>query len=490
MSPVVRGGRAVITLVALLALASAQRQNGDQGRIGLDVAIVVLVVLVGLVNWLVTRWSFDGVTLRFETGLLRRDARQLPVARIQAVDVAQPLLARFFGLAELKITLAGGGRQTRLAYLSEPRANELRAALLAAHHGQHPATPEPAEVAGLVVPTGRLVASVVLSAPSFLLVLLVMGVVVVGLESRKGLAGALVVFLGYLFAMAAAVWNRFNVLYGFTVASAPDGIRIRRGLLGTVSETIPVRRIQAVRQIEPLLWRLLGWCRLEVDLARVPGREGGGGGSGQVRKTLLPVGSRALAETLRSLVIGSVAFEPTRPPRPALVKSPLSYHFLAAGHDGTIAVATTGRVCRRTCWVPLEKLQSIRRVQGPVQRRLGLATVHVDVAGRQVEAEFRDRAVAEADSLVGQLATLSRAARTRSAPEPRPMALVDGQRPDNDPLSSPVAPQSPAVPPPSSLPGPGWYPDPSGRHQHRYWDGGRWTEHVYDEGRTSVVDPL
>ncbi|TMK53496.1 MAG: DUF2510 domain-containing protein [Actinobacteria bacterium] len=33
-----------------------------------------------------------------------------------------------------------------------------------------------------------------------------------------------------------------------------------------------------------------------------------------------------------------------------------------------------------------------------------------------------------------------------------------------------------------------WYPDPSGRHEHRYWDGSRWTEHVASHGRQSV-DP-
>jgi uncharacterized protein YxjI len=28
-----------------------------------------------------------------------------------------------------------------------------------------------------------------------------------------------------------------------------------------------------------------------------------------------------------------------------------------------------------------------------------------------------------------------------------------------------------------------WYPDPSGRHEHRYWDGTGWTEHVASHGR-------
>ena len=31
-----------------------------------------------------------------------------------------------------------------------------------------------------------------------------------------------------------------------------------------------------------------------------------------------------------------------------------------------------------------------------------------------------------------------------------------------------------------------WHPDPSGRHQSRWWDGGRWTEHVSDAGQVGV----
>lgn len=34
----------------------------------------------------------------------------------------------------------------------------------------------------------------------------------------------------------------------------------------------------------------------------------------------------------------------------------------------------------------------------------------------------------------------------------------------------------------------GWHPDPTGRHQHRYWDGQEWTEHVADAG-VSATDP-
>ena len=32
----------------------------------------------------------------------------------------------------------------------------------------------------------------------------------------------------------------------------------------------------------------------------------------------------------------------------------------------------------------------------------------------------------------------------------------------------------------------GWYPDPSGRHSHRWWDGAAWTEHVADRPAKSA----
>ena len=36
---------------------------------------------------------------------------------------------------------------------------------------------------------------------------------------------------------------------------------------------------------------------------------------------------------------------------------------------------------------------------------------------------------------------------------------------------------------------PGWQPDPSGRHEYRYWDGSTWTDDVSDAGMTAV-DPV
>ena len=50
----------------------------------------------------------------------------------------------------------------------------------------------------------------------------------------------------------------------------------------------------------------------------------------------------------------------------------------AAGADDRVFVARRGRLRRETDIVPHEKVQSARLTQGPLQRRLGLATVHLD----------------------------------------------------------------------------------------------------------------
>jgi putative membrane protein len=464
LSPVTRIGRLGPAVVIWFVLSSHRSQGGkDSAEIYYVVGITVFLAILGVVHWLVTRWRIDGDTLRIETGLIRRDSRQLPLARIQAVDIVRPFFARVLGLSELRMRLAGSGSTDgKLAYLTDLEARELRAFLLAGHQGLTPEAAGTTTRPMAVVGTGRLAASIALSGMSvFLFCAVVTLLIVSDLTPRAGAKIAGILFI-YLLSIGSALWRRLAGAYHFDASEAPEGVRIRRGLLQTVSETIPHGRIQAVRRIEPLLWRPFGWCRLEVDIAGAGSRNQRGEGSSVARKALLPVGTHQDAWHLVSRLLGGPAPALTRPPRQARVKAPLSYHFLSAGHDTTHAVCVTGRLRKVTAWVPLEKSQSIRRVQGPLQRLLGLASVHVDSAGRRARAEFRDRSVAEADLLVGELTELSRAARLLLG------AAAVGPSPEE------------------GAPPPGWYPDPTGRHQSRYWDEGQWTDHVGNGGATAL----
>jgi hypothetical protein len=66
-----------------------------------------------------------------------------------------------------------------------------------------------------------------------------------------------------------------------------------------------------------------------------------------------------------------------------------------------------------------------------------------------------------------------------------PHAPLDQPVPFDQPVPSPPGgDESPAT-----LVPPSWHPDPSGRHEFRFWDGTRWTEHVTDGGRPSIDPP-
>jgi putative membrane protein len=416
VSPIVRAGRAAIA-IAILLLPAALR-GGDLRQDWPQLAIVGVLLVVGFVSWLVTRWRIDGDDLRIETGLLRRQSLRFPLTQVQAVDVVRPGLARMFRVAELRLRMAGStGATGRLAYLPERDVEPLRTRLLAlAREGADGVAPaeEVDERVLASVPTGRLAASILLSDVGFLAIAILAGLLVTALEApaatTEAFGGGAVWVIGGL----TILWRRFNQEYKLTVAEASDGLRLRSGLVALTSETIRPGRVQAVRMVEPFLWRRLGWCRLEVDIAGRQRRKGEGEAQRAPLRAVLPVGSRALAEELLARIVADAPTDRLRPPRRALVKSPLRYRFLSFGRTDTCVVTTTGRIRRVTAWVPLDKVQSFRRVQGPVQRRLGLASIHLDTAGRSVHANLRDRDVEEADGVLENLVALARAAR-RSA---------------------------------------------------------------------------
>jgi putative membrane protein len=216
-----------------------------------------------------------------------------------------------------------------------------------------------------------------------------------------------------ILAVVTGVWRRFNGDYGLTVTQAPDGLRLRSGLVQTSAEVIPHGRVQAVRMVEPILWRPWGWARLEVDLAGRQRRKGENRAESKQLRAVLPVGGRTEALDLLERLVPGAPAPADPPPARARWKSPLRFHNLAVARTDGLVTTRTGRLGRVTVWVPLERAQSLRRVEGPLQRRLGLASVHVDAAGRALHATLRDRDRGEADAALGDLVALARAARRR-----------------------------------------------------------------------------
>jgi putative membrane protein len=420
LSPVVRGGRGTIAVVllALPTLIGGRTPTESLVQIGL----IALVTVLATVSWLVTRWRIDDDDLQIETGLIRRRSLRFPLSQLQSVDIVRPGLARVFGLAELRLRMGGATGDTgRLAYLPEREVDALRLRLLTLAGGAA-ALPEvqavdapPPERVLTTVPTGRLIASILISGVGMLVEVVAVGLIVTAVLSPRAAAGIITGQLFAILAVAAIVWRRFNQEYRLTVAESSDGLHVHSGLIALTAETIRPGRVQAVRMVEPFLWRRLGWCRLEVDVAGRQRSKGEGQAQRGRLQTLLPVGSRELVEELLDRLVPDRPRFGTPAPGRARWKSPLRYRMLGVGRTSTCVATSSGRLRRITCWVPLEKAQSFRHVQGPVQRRMRLATVHVDTAGRGVRAALRDRDVAEAAREIEELPELARVARRRYA---------------------------------------------------------------------------
>jgi hypothetical protein len=73
-------------------------------------------------------------------------------------------------------------------------------------------------------------------------------------------------------------------------------------------------------------------------------------------------------------------------------------------------------------------------------------------------------------------------------PPPSPTTYPTAGPPVYPGAGPPAYPTGPPIYP-TAAPPPGWHPDPSGRHQHRYWDGARWTEHI-SNGGVAGTDPV
>jgi len=306
LTPIARIGRLVPAFVLLL-LVSTVHSKAENGTAETDylIAFTLISAVYGYIHWVVTRWRFEGDTLRIESGLLRKDSRRLPLGRIQAVDIVRPFLARLLGVSELRIRLAGsGGTDGKLAYLSEAQAAELRLVLLAGHVDITAATSSNTGLPMASVDTARLLASVFLSLVTIIVVGTVSALIILDQFEPRTAAGATAFLAVYLLSAAGVIWRRLSGQYAFIAVEAPEGVRIQRGLLQTISETVPYGRIQAVRQVEPLLWRPFGWCRLEVDVAGATGRNQRGEGTSVVRKALLPVGSQQDSWHLLARLLG------------------------------------------------------------------------------------------------------------------------------------------------------------------------------------------
>ncbi|MDQ0754605.1 PH domain-containing protein [Arthrobacter sp. B3I4] len=440
--------------------------------------VLLLTVLGFVLSWYFTRYQVADGYVRVNTGFLFKQQRQARLDRVQAIDVVQPLLARIFGLAELRFEVADAGQSAvHLAYLRVDEARRLRAAILAGAAGSAPgavgaavaqgqenppgpphAVAEALERPVLTVPPQRLAGSLVLSEQTVVLVLGAAASVLLSAvtENRSFYFYLIPAGLGIL----AAYWNSFNKGYNFTAAVSDDGIRLRYGLLDTLAQTLPPGRIQALRVSQPPLWRILGWYRMQVNVA---GYGAPGNGDSASRTTLLPVGTLPEVLAMLSLVlpdpgtpdpvrvftaglhglapIPGAAGTPARSiggpaaggvpggaaapddggfvttPQRARLLAPLGWRRNGFTATDTALLIRSGRWWRHLVLVPHQRTQSMALQQGPLARRFRVADLVLHTTAGPVAPRLIQVGLDEGRALLDAQAARARTARKQQLSE-------------------------------------------------------------------------
>jgi putative membrane protein len=394
-----------------------------------------------IAQWWFRTFELQADDLVVSGGVLTRHEQIVPYHRVQQVDIHRGLLEQVFGLAELRIDTAGSSEgRVQLRLLALPTASAIRAHVLErrAHSEGAPAAPEtgPAETVHpwsapaspqrtiLAVPAGRLLlAGATATAPvavACIVTLAAAATALVGVLSgttpTHTLAGAAAfAFLLVAATFALAAFSMLLQYAGLTVSEVGDDLRVDYGVFDKQHLTVPRRRVQHVSISDNPVRRLFGMVDVTVHSAAAPGAQRAS------HLTVVAFPRDQVARFLASLMQDPDWHVPALAPRsraahrrarirrvallcvPALVAAiaffPAGLVSVAvavaagwlwgdlahrrAGYAVTAGVAVfgAGAVAHRVHIVPRRRVQSARTSSSPLQRRVGLATCSLDVAG-------------------------------------------------------------------------------------------------------------
>ncbi len=456
LSPLVKGGIALVAVVGYVMSQQADRllgqgpddpTGGHPGIVAAVVGVVLLAIVAGAwVSWRFARFRLTTSLVEVRSGVVFRQHRQVRYDRIQAVDIARPILARLTGLSEVVVQSAGGREShLKLSFLAQDDALRLRDRLasLSAQgvsrgaptaagglvDGADPADGIPAPAGGVApeavapvevvrVPTARVVQSWLWSPATIVF-----------------LVGAVMALVGFVTGVSELIGTSVPILVGiggqkvrqlvgalnFVLEQTPAALRVRHGLTELRATTIPLHRIQAVEVVQPLFWRPVGWWLVKVNVAGV-----GVGEHEEAEGMLLPVGTLDEALRIVALAVGDIDESTLRraalgtgpdggfttAPEGARLLDPIAWRRRGYAVSESQLVIRTGYVARSVQVVPHARVQSLTLEQGPVQRAREVASVRVVSTPGAVAPRVHHLTVAEAERLVEEQRERSTAART------------------------------------------------------------------------------
>jgi putative membrane protein len=427
-----RAGETVIRLAWVLVIATVgSRSMGvpTVAGVGVVAAGFVLALLYQFVYWQRYEYELTGDTFDIRSGVFSRRTREIPLGRVQNVDLQRNVVQRALGIAEVRLETAGGSdTEAQLRFVGDEEAGRLRDAISRRKRGTGEGSDEPEPEPDLlfaVTPRELLIlglTSVDLRLLSLASVFL--PVVLPSLTDEFAdplLSFAMAAPLGAfgLVLAAAVISGLYSITnyYGFRLSRAGSELRYERGLLQQFAGSIPLEKVQTLAVSENVLARWLGYASLSVETAGyAPGDSSGS-------QSAVPIAERdrvfALARSIDSF--GDPDWQ--RPPKRARTRYVVRYTALVLVLTGIayavdrftglsyawyyvlvgVPLAPVGAhlkwrnlayaVCedhvltragfwsRETRVVPYYRVQTVVQSGTVFQRRRDLATVLIDTAG-------------------------------------------------------------------------------------------------------------
>ncbi|MFC7154731.1 PH domain-containing protein [Halomarina halobia] len=379
-------------------------------------------------------------TFDIRSGVVSRRDREIPLRRIQNVDIGRSVLQQVLGIAEVRLETAGGSEtEAVLRCVSVAEATRLQDEISRLKRSQRAGGDETTEdraetVFAITARELFLLGVVSLDLRLVPIFSVVAGVFVPSLAATaspftpfgptlRSMAASPLVAISLstlaLYAVAAAASGLIAATnyYGFRLTRAPDELRYERGLFQRYTGTIPLPKVQTLTIAENALARLGGYASLTVETA------GYAPGDGDGSQSAIPFADRERVWDLARSIedAGEVTFE--RPPKRARTRYAVRYVLVvlaitAGFYAATLLVGVSGRwwlalallpvapvaahlkwrnrgyalgdehvvtrngfLVRTTVVVPYHRVQTVFTTQTVFQRRRDLATLVVDTAG-------------------------------------------------------------------------------------------------------------
>ncbi|KAG1463689.1 hypothetical protein G6F57_013711 [Rhizopus arrhizus] len=402
----------------------------------IPLSAIAALVLVSVLQYLSYRYRIGSDAITVRSGLLARNRREIPFARIHNVEVRQNPLHRLFGVAELRLESAGGTRpeaEMRVLKLDQALALER----LVRQRGQAPQASEAVAVAD-IADTGNehvllrlsswdVVRMGLLSNRGWALAIAAVGVLfqtvprpvmddalqrggreAFGYASHlhPGVAGAFLLagtalLLGWLALRVLSVVLTLLRYHGFTLSEQERRLTVSAGLLSRTRSSVARRRIQAWTLRESTLHRWFGLRQLRIDSAAGgPSRDEDPAGAAPAAAAAVAAGTLAVDSTARlvAAVPGCTAAGAVAGGRRVLAVGIMGIGGAGLDADRTAdrasADGTHGLVPGRSlrggarrlvealvALAELDKVQGLRLQRSPLDKLLGTSSLQLATAG-------------------------------------------------------------------------------------------------------------